>query len=68
MTRVGTLVTFDAGSYRATVLLEGAGGGASPGTWVNRAIAAAEMIPGRRVVVAETGFGEMAYVVLAVVA
>lgn len=68
MTLLGTLLAFDSGTFLATVKLDGSGPSASPGIPTNRGIAAADMIPGRRVVVSDSGAQSPRFVVLAVVA
>lgn len=68
MILLGTLLAFDAGTFLSTVKLDGSGPSASPGIAVNRGIAAADMVVGRRVVVSDSGAQAPRYVVLAVVA
>ncbi len=68
MNIMGTILDFDAGTHTAVILLDGSAGGACSGTPVNRGIAAGDMLTGRRVVVATTGFASSGYVVLAVIA
>lgn len=47
----GTLVSFDAGSFTATVRLRGSAAQALAGVATSRAIAAVEMVAGRSVLV-----------------
>lgn len=47
----GTLVSFDSGSFLASVRLLGSGAQALNGVPTSRAIAAVEMVPGRGVLV-----------------
>ncbi len=48
------LVTFDSGSWTAAVRLEGSGTALFEGVAVSRALVAAEMLPGRRLLI-DTG-------------
>ena len=63
----GTLVSFDSGTYRAVVRLDGSGPQALADVRTSRGIASAELTAGRRVLVDAGDTGDIADVVLTAV-